>query len=439
MHKYLTGISFRGGPKALGFDFCDLASYRRRVLGTSLICAATLAFGLAASASQTTFDTNHVLVIDGKKIFPIGFTMPPPPEGRTPAGKNAIAELADAGANFMRTGAWDGGWSEAALQREKKYEDAAARYGLHCVPYLREYASPRNAHQDAMLEKILNTFKNHPGLGLWKGDDEPEWGNHPIPPLVRARERIHQLDPNHPVLIIHAPRGSVESLQKYLPTGDVTGADIYPISYPPGLHSQYETNSEISMVGDYTRKMMAVANGQQPVWMVLQIAWSGVVKPGKTLRMPTFAEERFMVYQAIINGARGLLFFGGNVEPAMSPRDKELGWNWTFWNRVLRPVIEEIGDKSLLHQAMVAPHSKLPIANHNSDIEFCVREVGSEIFLLACKRGPKTEVIEFNGFPDTKESAEVLYESPRTVKVKQGKLSDWFGPFEVHVYRLRRR
>jgi NAD(P)-dependent dehydrogenase (short-subunit alcohol dehydrogenase family) len=40
--------------------------------------------------------------------------------------------------------------------------------------------------------------------------------------------------------------------------------------------------------------------------MVLQISWSGVLNPGKTLRMPTFPEERFMTYQAIINGARGI-------------------------------------------------------------------------------------------------------------------------------------
>ncbi len=39
-----------------------------------------------------------VLELEGKKIFPIGFTMPPPPDGRTPEGKHAIEELRDAGA-----------------------------------------------------------------------------------------------------------------------------------------------------------------------------------------------------------------------------------------------------------------------------------------------------------------------------------------------------
>ena len=108
--------------------------------------------------------------------------------------------------------------------------------------------------------------------------------------------------------------------------------------------------------------MMTVAEGKMPVWMTLQIAWSGVIKPGKTLRFPTFAEERFMTYQAIINGARGLIYFGGHIPKAMAPEDAALGWNWRFWKRVLRPVIEEIGEKSPLQPALVAPDSKLPIA-----------------------------------------------------------------------------
>ncbi len=33
---------------------------------------------------------------------------------------------------------------------------------------------------------------------------------------------------------------------------------------------------------------------------------------------------------------------------------------------------------------------------------------------------------------------EVLFEAPRTVQIKDGRLTDWFGPFDVHVYRLKR-
>ena len=57
-----------------------------------------------------------------------------------------------------------------------------------------------------------------------------------IPPagLVRGYEQVKQLDPDRPVVIIQAPLNTVTELTPYRPALDITGADIYPISYPPG-------------------------------------------------------------------------------------------------------------------------------------------------------------------------------------------------------------
>src|SRR5439155_12605719 len=142
-----------------------------------------------------------------------------------------------------------------------------------------------------------------------------------------------------------------------------------------------------------------------------------VASAGRTVRFPTAAQERFMTYEAIIHGARGVNYFGGGVASTLNDRDKQLGWNWTFWHSVLRPIIEEIGDNSPLHPALIAPDSKLKIEAQEivsippgpSDapaprdeptdsaarfppahgLDFCLREVGDEIFLLAAMReGP---------------------------------------------------
>src|SRR5206468_1943503 len=97
----------------------------------------------------------------------------------------------------------------------------------------------------------------------------------PAAGLVRAYKKLKELDPDHPVVIIQAPRSPVADLLPYRPAFDVTGADIFPIAYPPGEHSD-TGNADISVVGDITRKMVAAAGGK-PVWTTLQIAWSGVV------------------------------------------------------------------------------------------------------------------------------------------------------------------
>ena len=35
-------------------------------------------------------------------------------------------------------------------------------------------------------------------------------------------------------------------------------------------------------------------------------------------------------------------------------------------------------------------------------------------------------------------TGDVMFEEPRQVQVKDGGFRDWFGPFDVHVYRFRR-
>ena len=407
---------------------------------TSAVMAFLAFFTLSATAAGTTVTIapHGALLIDGKPVFPIGFTMPPPADGKTPDGKDAIAELADAGATFLRTGPMGTDWNDATFARERAYLDAAARNHMHCATNLRELSSPPagNAKREPALRKLLDELKDHPGLGVWKGVDEPEWSKHPLEPMQRAYDLIHQVDPHHPLFVVQAPRGTVESMRAYDGALDITGADIYPISYPPGTHSLLE-NKSISMVGDYTRRMRDVA-GNKPVWMVLQISFSGTIKPGKTLRFPTFPETRFMTYQAIINGARGLLYFGGHIEKSLSPRDAKLGWNWTHWNHVLRPVIEEIGAKSPLYPALTAADSPLPIQCTTPGVEFVAREVGGDLFLLAAKREGDTVQARFTGLPADRTHADVLYESPRTIDAKDGVLTDWFAPFEVHVYRFIR-
>jgi hypothetical protein len=232
-----------------------------------------------------------------------------------------------------------------------------------------------------------------------------------------------------------------------------------------------EANKELSMVGDFTRMMREVA-GKKPIWMTLQIAFSGVVKPGKTLRMPTFPEQRFMAYQAIINGSRGLTYFGGGLPQTLNERDKELGFNWTYWDKIMRPLLEEIGPKSPIIDALIAPDSKLKLTvaaespprrqvaskadeqpgaspasrefvqdetgGDAGAIEFLVREVGSDVYVLACKREGPTLHVRFSGLPPECKTGSVVFEEPRKVEATSGSFTDWFGPFEVHVYKFSR-
>ena len=58
---------------------------------------------------------------------------------------------------------------------------------------------------------------------------------------------------------------------------------------------------------------------------------------------------------------------------------------------------------------------------------------------MACKREGKTAKVEFTGLPSVEASAEVMFEPPRTIAATAGRFTDWFAPFDVHVYRFKRR
>jgi hypothetical protein len=423
------------------------------------VASSVAALGLAQNAlsaepltgpARITFDQAGALVIDGRKVFPINLTVIPPPDAKAPNGKQAYAEFRNGGALFMRTGGPR--WDDKTLETELRYQKAAARHGLRCCPWLGWdlcVIKPGDTAREQQLRKVIGELKDSPGMGLWKGADEPEWGKKAPADVANTARIIHEADPSHPIWLVQAPRGTVESLKRYDAGWDVGGIDIYPISYPPGRHSE-EDNKQISMVGDFTRMMRAVA-GPKPFWMTIQIAFSGTTPPKGIIRFPSFFDQRFMAYEAIINGSRGLTFFGGGLLPTLNERDRRLGWNWTYWERVLKPLLGELRTGSPIEAALVAPDSKLqltvtgekgPRGEKNPDaspMEYLAREVGDDLYLFACKKEGPTIQVRFQGLPANCATGHVLFEEPRLVEAKDGSFTDWFAPYDVHVYLFKRK
>ena len=410
------------------------------------------------------------LRVGGEKVFPLGLSNGPPPGAKTPDGQDALAEVASAGVSFLRTGRGD--WAANRLGEQVAAEraqlDAAAQHGLLCWLYLGEVpnlparvAGAQASARAAMLDTIAGTFKAHPGLGAYKGVDEPRnpfRGANWIRPegLTRAAKRLKAADPNHPLVLIQAPRSTVAQLTPYRPAFDITGADIFPLAYPPGEHSDLP-NRDLSVVGDVTRKMIRAAGGK-PVWTTLQIAWSGTVvsqrRPNVVPRYPTLHDLRFMAYQAIACGARGLMFFGGHLTQAARPADAAAGWNWAFWEQALRPLLVELGSTAVA-PALVAPNGPALKASAK-DVDHVTRRDGRFLYVIAARRGGATSRVGFTGLPRRRDGSpltggQVLFEyvqEPlpppigagrqvfRSVGVANGGFRDWFGPHDARVYRF---
>jgi hypothetical protein len=365
---------------------------------------------------------------------------------------------------------WSAEFADAQIAAEKQVHAAAAAQGLHCwlflgeTPNLPAHAAgqPPSANEQLMT-KLVTAFRGDPALLAYEGVDEPRnpyRGANWIRPdgLIRAYQRIKSLDAQHPVVINQAPRSPVADLIPYRPAFDITSADIYPVSYPPQVHSDLP-NKDINVVGEMTRKTHQAA-GTKPFWMVLQIAFSGNIRtqsnPDIVPRLPSLTQERFMAYQAIVNGARGLFFFGGHLTAVMTPGDAASGWNWTFWRRVLRPVVSELASPDL-QPALIAPTVAAGVTTqpHNADIELVTRRTATHLYVIAVRIGGATSQVSFAGLPQKHDGTpltkgEVLFEYvqqplpppfgghqvPRPVSVSNNGFHDWFAPHDAHVYRF---
>jgi hypothetical protein len=384
-------------------------------------------------------------------FFPLGLSNGPP---------DRLDEIAAAGINVVRTGRAT--WDAAAVAAERKTLDTLHRQGLRGWVWLGELTNlpaQQGSDRERLLAAVADGLQSHPALAAYKGEDEPrnpfrgaDW----IRPdgLVRGYEHLKRIDPVHPLVIIHAPLSTPAQLRPYTKACDVVGADIYPVSYPPGTHAQ-TANRDISVVGDLTKKMVGIAAGK-PVWMTLQIVWSGVIPsqqhPDHVPRFPSLPAERFMAYDAIVHGARGLFFFGGHLTEISPPADAAAGWNWTFWQQVLRPVVQELSSPELA-PALTAPDSKLPVRTTTAGMAFAVREAGNVVYVLAVRRSGTVGRVRFTGLPANIRAGRVLFEyvqEPlpppirtgnqvfRPIAVTGGAFTDWFAPHDVHVYRFAR-
>src|SRR5207302_6925928 len=123
-------------------------------------------------------------------------------------------------------------------------------------------------------------------------------------------------------------------------------------------------------------------------------------KPGLVPRFPSNAELRFMAYQAITNGARGLAFFGGHITAVQSPADARAGWNWTYWREALEGLVRELSSTALA-PALVAPASRLNVHTqpHAPQIEIATRQTAEFLFVFVVRRGGATSQIGIAGLP----------------------------------------
>ena len=399
----------------------------------SMIWLGILLFGCGQKIQKTntkfSIDDDGMLVLNGKRIFIIGTY-------HLPKGNEPYAQLSDAGYNYVHVNA-----SQEAL-------DAAQKNGLLAWITTGNLKDSTDSEGAKRIIELVRKFKTHPALLCWEMQDEPAftWNSAELrvkpEPLIQTYNLIKKEDPEHFVYTNHAPVNLISTLKKYNPSTDIVAVDIYPVIpygirityalYPDGLQGDL-LNTYISQVGEYTNKMKAVVEYGKPVFLVLQgFAWEMLRKEGdrdsSMIKYPSYEESRFMAYNAIIHGANGVNYWG----TAYTPQPSE------FWDD-LKKVTRELSDL----QEVLSTHSiEMNIAKEyhelrysvDTGVEILVKKLKGKTYLLTANTDKNPVKVTLSGL-NIFNNAQVLYEN-RSLVVQNGKLTDLYKPFDVHIYEF---
>jgi hypothetical protein len=198
------------------------------------------------------------------------------------------------------------------------------------------------------FKKLVGSVAGHPALALWEGPDEIVWNftansrlyrklkiyhtpgawkNLTPEALQYAKQQsgiimpnihdcisyIRSMDPhNLQVWINEAENSDMAYVGQYMDAVDIAGCDIYPIKTK--LLESGKPRKSMQFIGRSTRRWGVISEGK-PVWMVLQaFSWPELAKVepnalGRPVAYPSFDETRYMAYDVIANGARGVLYW----------------------------------------------------------------------------------------------------------------------------------
>jgi hypothetical protein len=412
---------------------------RRSVCVVALLLVILFAEG--ASAAVTSVDSYGTTLIDGQKVFPIVLAKGPERGSRTPTGADALDEVVAAGVNVFKVGPAVRAWAAEDKTDAVLWNQAAAARGVYTWVNLATLAdaTPETPVQDARLREVIALLEDDPAMAMWKGADEPQLAGFAPEALQYAycvatsRGQAgwcqQPADEEHLWVTIQAPRGTPTQLAPYSAVTDIHGVNHYPVTWAnradPRLHE----------VGTWTNTIASITPNQA-VWTTLQVCASGSSGPNGLYILPTRRQERYMIYDAILNGARSLAFYGGNINRCWNTRDAGLLWNWTFWDEVLEDLIQEINAESPIAPALVNPGSTRVLTSSDATTQVISREgSGGDLWVIAARHGTGSQPVTIGGLPAAATNGTV-YTEGRSVAAAGGSFTDTFAQWDVHVYRF---
>ena len=337
------------------------------------------------------YDERNVTHVDGEPFFPLGFYMV-----TWQFDKDDVADFIDVmaatGFNTVHIGARN-------LDDFSELLDQAHRLGLKVIV------------EGLQGMNTVERFKTHPAVIAWNSGDEPDGAGVPPESVAATVDRLKTIDPER---LVYTTLCVPDEYENYIPWMEVVSVDPYPVQ---------NARVNLKYVAECVVRAREAAGDVKPLWVVPQ-AFGGY----GSWKVPTADQARNMTYQALIEGADGLIYYvyrDGLFYMAEHPE---------LWEGMKR-IAEEVHQ---LTPVLMGPA--------HDGVRFTAGPEG-QVRCLAVRHGEAVTVLAVNTSEDdlgevTLENevlpggrALVLFED-RSVQAETGVLRDAFGPAAVRVYEL---
>lgn len=304
--------------------------------------------------------------------------------------------------------------------------------------------------EKARAEFWLKAGQPSPNPGI-RIDDAPARVRQSGEGITAGIQTVRALDSRHVIWLNHAPRNSLDDLRLYNRAADMVGCDIYPAPVNLTVGHSDLLDMSLTSVGAYTRRMQQAAPGKACAMVLQGFGWRDLKKAVKECeaaigigRRPTWAESRFMAYDAIIHGANAILYWGTAYMKPVEDDGTPVSGRPRLWQDLLR-VAREL---RALEPALVAPPLKSPkvrpAATYGSidgqGILCTVRRVDDDFVILVVNEMGDGLGFSLEGLP-AKLNGRTLYRlySSAEHQVAGRQFADGIKPHDVHVYATSRR
>ena len=233
--------------------------------------------------------------VNGRPFFLIGARHMP--DGGNPK------MLCDAGFNAYR-------WLAFGHEQQEAQPMPPRTDGIRFWAYIYDRADfTKSPSYPRQLQERVRELRQRPDFLCYENLNEPtlkhrrESFKSTPEDLAAGTEHLRRLDPDHPIWLAHHCGNTVETLRRYNPCCDATGANPYPV-YVQGMRRHVGMRHDgrvldcpdqsIHAAGKYTQKMMEVGQGRLAVWMFVQaMAYEHFFSPNYT---PEYAADLSLIH-----------------------------------------------------------------------------------------------------------------------------------------------